>query len=140
MRARVFLWTVLAAQLYFVVRGYWDPHKRFAFQMFHEASRWEAHVVRVTRDGKRVPVEKEWHGYRWSRLVRCCGLDHPRGMRHARRGIDSTLAYLRHAMDWVADHTPADPDTLYYEAKATYVRNGRGPFEVVLQSKRRFAE
>src|SRR4051794_16955486 len=60
---------VVALQLGFIVRGYWSDHKPFAFQMFPEASTWRADVVRVTTDGRRVPVEVPWAGYRWDDLV-----------------------------------------------------------------------
>lgn len=137
MRGRLFFAAAVALQLFFVIRGYWDPHKRFAFQMFNESSSWSAKVVRVTRDGKRIPIEKEFHGYRWARVVRCCGLQHPKGMHHAERGIGSTLLYFQDALDWFADHTPDDPDTLYYEAKVKYVRNRHDPVELTMTSKRR---
>jgi len=137
MRVRAFFVVAVSLQLFFVIRGYWDPHKRFAFQMFHESSEWSAEVVRVTRDGKRVPIEQEFHGYKWANLVRCCGLRHLRKMHDAERGIGSTLIYFQNALDWVADNTPNDPDTRYYEARVTYFKNRRGPFHRVMTSKRR---
>ena len=60
---------VVALQLGLVVRGYSSDHKQFAFQMFPESSTWRADVVRVTADGRRVPVEQPWAGYRWNALV-----------------------------------------------------------------------
>jgi hypothetical protein len=59
---------VVVLQLGFVARGYWSDHKEFAFQMFPESSTWRADVVRVTADGRRVPIERPWSGYRWDAL------------------------------------------------------------------------
>ena len=57
-------------QLSLVARGYWSAHKEFAFQMFPESSTWKADVERVLGDGRRVPVDQPWDGYRWDALVR----------------------------------------------------------------------
>ena len=53
---------VVVAQVGFVVRAYWADHKEFAFQMFPESSTWQADVVRVTADGRRIPVTEPWAG------------------------------------------------------------------------------
>ena len=66
---RVAVVAVVAAQAFFVVRGYWSAHKEFAFQMFPESSTWQADIVRVTADGRRVPIAEPWAGYRWCELV-----------------------------------------------------------------------
>ncbi|MDP9189677.1 MAG: hypothetical protein M3O25_10555, partial [Actinomycetota bacterium] len=68
---------VVVVQLGFVARGYWSDHKEFAFQMFPESSTWRADVIRVTADGRRVPVERSWSGYRWDEMVRARGLRYP---------------------------------------------------------------
>ena len=109
---------VVVLQLGFVVRGYWSDHKPFAFQMFPEASTWRADVVRVTADGRRVPVERPWSGYRWDALV-------PRRRAAVSRraaitrtpGSTNQLAFLASALDWVADNTPRDRETRYLEAR-----------------------
>ena len=62
---RVVFVTVIALQLFFIARAYWAPHMEFGFHMFPESSTWKASVVRVTGDGRRVPVEQPWSGYRW---------------------------------------------------------------------------
>ena len=54
---RVVVVAVVLLQLAFMARGYWADHKEFAFQMFPESSTWRADVVRVTADGRRVPIE-----------------------------------------------------------------------------------
>jgi len=64
-------------------------------------------------------------------------LQSPERRRHATGSIDSTLAYLDEALDWVATHTPADHETRYLEADVTYYRNTRGPEHVVLRSVER---
>jgi hypothetical protein len=108
---------VVALQLAFVVAAYSSDHKVFGFQMFPEASTWSADVVRVTADGRRIPVERPWAGYRWQELVRGSGsLQYPAARHHADARLDNQLAFLRSALDWVADNTPRDRETRYLEA------------------------
>lgn len=135
--AGVFCLVVVAVQVGAAVNGYRDPHKLFAFQPFDESSQWRAEIVRVTWDGARLPVADGWDGYEWDELVHLGGLQNPERLRHASRGIDSTLAFLDEALDWVATHTPADYETRYLEADVTYYRNTRGPQHVVLRSVER---
>ena len=115
---------VVALQLAFVVAAYSSDHKVFGFQMFPEASTWSAEVVRVTADGRRIPVERAWAGYRWEELVRGSGsLQYPAARHHADAGLDNQLAFLRSALDWVADNTPRDRETRYLEATVTSWHN-----------------
>jgi hypothetical protein len=125
---------VVLAQVFLVTRGYWSDHKEFAFQMFPEASTWQADVVRVTTDGRRVPVTRPWSGYRWEELVPDRGLSHPEIRHHADAGLDNQLAFLRAALDWVAANTGRDHDTVYLEATVTYWHNDDPPQVVVLRS------
>ena len=129
--------TVVASQLFFVARGYWADHKEFAFQMFPESSTWRADVVRVTADGRRVPVEVPWAGYRWAELVPNEGLSYPAVRRHATAGLDNQLAFLDSALDWVAENTPRDHETRYLEAKVTAWHNDDPPQVSVLRSETR---
>jgi hypothetical protein len=128
---------VIALQLLLVARGYWSDHKEFAYQMFPEASTWRADIVRVLDDGERVPVDEAWAGYRWDRLVRDRGLRYPAMRAHADAGVDSQLAFLRAALDYVATHTPRDTRTRYLEARVTYWRNTHAPRAVTLRSRPR---
>lgn len=128
---------VVALQLGFVVRGYWAPHKEFAFQMFSESSTWRADIVRVTRDGRVVPIDEPWAGYEWSDLVRDRGLRYPAVSHHADSGVDNQLAFLEAALNWVARNTPSDQETQYLEATVTYRRNTHPPVTVVLRSDTR---
>ena len=114
---------VVTLQLVLVVHGYGSDHKPFAFQMFPESSTWRADVVRVTADGRRVPIEQPWSGYRWDELVRDRGLQYPAIRHHADTGLANQLAFLRSALDWVADNTPRDDDTRYLEATVTAWHN-----------------
>jgi hypothetical protein len=114
---------VVLLQLFFIARGYWADHREFAFQMFPESSMWRADVVRVTADGRRVPVELPWSGYRWDRLVPDRGLANPAVRHHADAGLDNQLAFLGAALNWVADNTPRDHDTRYLEARVTAWHN-----------------
>jgi hypothetical protein len=125
---------VVALQLFFVARGYWADHKEFAFQMFPESSTWRADVVRVTADGRRVPLEQPWSGYRWDQLVRDRGLSSPEFRHHADAGLDNQLAFLRAALDWVAGNTPRDRETRYLEARVTAWHNNDPPRVEVFRS------
>jgi hypothetical protein len=132
---RIVVVGVVAAQLFFVARGYWADHKEFAFQMFPEGSTWRADVVRVTRDGRRLPVEVPWAGgYRWDQLVPDRGLSTPSIQRHADAGLDNQLAFLRSALNWVAAHTPRDHETRYLEARVTAWHNDDPPRTEVFRS------
>jgi hypothetical protein len=126
---------VVLLQLGLVARGYWSDHKEFAFQMFPEASTWRADVVRVTADGRRVPVEVPWSGYRWDDLVSSRGLSYPSVRHHADAGLDNQLAFLDAALDWVADNTPRDRETRYLEARVTAWHNDDPPKVEVLRSE-----
>jgi len=125
---------VVLSQLFFVARGYWSDHKEFAFQMFPESSTWRADVVRVTANGRRVPVEVPWAGYRWEGLVPNVGLSRPSIRRHATAGLDNQLAFLGSALDWVAENTPRDRQTRYLEATVTSWHNDDSPQVSVLRS------
>ena len=125
---------VVVAQLGFIARGYWSDHKEFAFQMFPESSTWRADVVRVTGDGRRVPVELPWSGYRWDELVPNRGLPYPGVRHHADAGLDNQLAFLDAALEWVADNTPRDRETRYLEATVTAWHNADPPRRKVLRS------
>jgi hypothetical protein len=125
---------VVALQLGFIVRGYFSDHKEFAFQMFPESSTWRADVVRVTADGRRVPVEQPWSGYRWADLVPNVGLRYPSVRHHAYAGLDNQLAFLDSALDWVATNTPRDDETRYLEARVTAWHNDDPPVEEVFRS------
>jgi hypothetical protein len=131
---RLIVATVVVVQLFFVVRGYSAPHKEFAFQMFPEASTWSADVVRVTDDGRRVPIGEPWSGYRWNDLVEGRGLSVLSVRHHADAGLDNQLAFLDAALDWVADNTPRDTETRYLEAVVTAWHNTDEPEVIVLRS------
>ena len=132
---RVVVVTVVVLQLGLVARGYWSDHKQFAFQMFPESSTWRATVVRVTADGRRVPIERRWSGYHWDQLVRHRGLRYPSIRHHADAGLDNQLAFLEAALDWVASNTPRDRQTRYLEATVTSWHNTDPPRVRVLRSR-----
>jgi len=123
MGRRVVVVAVVALQLGFAAQGYWSDHKQFAFQMFPESSTWRADVVRVTADGRRIPIEHPWSGYRWDELVRDRGLRYPSIRHHADAGLANQLAFLQAALDWVAHNTPRDAETRYLEATVTSWHN-----------------
>ena len=125
---------VVILQLGFVARGYWADHKEFAFQMFPESSTWRADVVRVTADGRRVPIERPWYGYRWDELVQGRGLTYPSIRHHADAGLANQLAFFESALEWVADNTPRDRETRYLEATVTSWHNADPPRVEVVRS------
>ena len=131
---RVVVLTVVVLQLGLIARGYRSDHKEFAFEMFPESSTWRADVVRVTADGRRVPVERPWSGYRWAELVQDRWLSYPQVRRHADAGLDNQLAFLDAALDWVADNTPRDGETRYLEATVTAWHNADPARVEVLRS------
>jgi hypothetical protein len=102
--------------------------------MFPESSTWRADVVRVTADGRRVPIEVPWAGYSWPELVRTRGLSYPSYRHHADSGLDNQIAFLGAALDWVASNTPRDRDTRYLEARVTAWHNDDPPRVEVLRS------
>jgi hypothetical protein len=134
---RVVFVGVLLGQAFFVVRAYWAPHNEFGFQMFPEASEWQAEIVRVTDDGARVPVGQPWSGYVWSELVTARGLGRTDHRTHANNGLASQVAFLSDALAWVASNTPADRETRYYEATVTEWHNDDPPTTTVLRSPER---
>jgi hypothetical protein len=131
---RVVVVSVVVVQLVLVARGYWSDHKEFAFQMFPESSTWRADVVRVTADGRRVPVEQPWSGYRWDELVQTRGLSYPAVRHHADAGLDNQVAFLEAALDWVAGNTPRDHETRYLEARVTSWYNDDAPRVELIRS------
>jgi hypothetical protein len=128
---------VVVLQLGFAARGYWSDHKPFAFQMFPESSTWRADIVRVGADGRRIPIERPWSGYRWDELVPDVGLQYPSFRHHADAGLDNQLAFLESALDWVAVHTPRDRETRYLEATVTSWHNAGSPRTEVFRSRLR---
>jgi hypothetical protein len=131
---RVVVVAVVVVQLGLIGRGYWSDHKEFAFQMFPESSTWRAEVVRVTTDGRRLPIEPSWSGYRWDELVPNRGLRYPSVRHHADAGLDNQLAFLEEALDWVAGNTPRDRETRYLEARVTAWHNDDPPRVEVIRS------
>ena len=136
---RVVFVTVVALQLFFIARAYWSDHMEFGFHMFPESSTWQASVVRVTADGRRVPVDQPWSGYHWDQLVRDTGLSYPSVRQHANAGLDNQLAFLRSALNWVATNTPRDHQTRYLEARVTAWHNDDPPRVKVFRSRIREA-
>lgn len=137
MARRVVFVALVALSIVMVVRAYWAPHMEFGYQMFPEASEWRADIVRVTDDGERVPIEEPWFGYEWTDLVRGRGLTTPGRRHHADAGIDNQLEFLNEALDWVANHTPDDDETVRYEADVTIWRNMGEPRQLTIVGSER---
>lgn len=105
--------------------------------MFPEASTWRADILRVTADGRRIPIGEPWTGYEWNELAGVRGLGSPWREHHADAGLDNQLALLGEALDWVARNTPNDRETRYLEAEVTTSLNGRSPDVTTLRSVER---
>ena len=75
--AKVFVAAMLITQVGFLLNGYRDPHKFFAFQPFNESSTWQADIVRVTWSDARIPIDEPWSGYEWNELVDMAALRSP---------------------------------------------------------------
>jgi hypothetical protein len=134
---RVAVIAIVGLQVALITRGYWADHKEFAFQMFPESSTWRADIVRVTTDGRRIPIERPWSGYRWDELVQDRGLSSPSIRHHADAGLDNQLAFLDAALDWVADNTPRDRETRYLVARVTAWHNDDPPRVEIIRTARR---
>lgn len=139
---RVVVAAVVVAQVAFVVRAYWAPHREFGYQMFPESSQWSAEISRVSGDAAtgdlvRVSIEDGWFGYRWTDLVDGRGLDVPWRRHHADSGLGRQLEFLQEALDWVARNTPNDTETDYLEAVVTTWPNLGDAEIVVLRSVER---
>ena len=72
---------------------------------------------------------------RWDGLVTERGLSYPSIRHHADAGLDNQLAFLRAALDWVADNTPRDHATRYLEARVTAWHNADPPRVEVFRSR-----
>ena len=62
------------------------------------------------------------------------GLRYPAVRHHADAGLDNQLAFLRSALDWVAENTPRDRETRYLEARVTAWHNADPPRVEVFRS------
>lgn len=135
---RVAAAVIITAQLVLVVAAYPADHAYFGFQMFPESSRWRADIYRITATGNRVDVRHDWPGgYRWDELIDGRGLGNPFTMGQAFYGIDSQLALFRHALQWVADHTPNDTESVALEADITYRHNDDPAHTITIRTRDR---
>lgn len=108
--------------------GYRSASPALTWQMFPEASTWQADISRITFDGRQIDVREPWGGgYEWSALVDGGGLSTPFTERPASYGIVVALDRLQHALDWVAVNTPEDDETAYLVAVVTYRHNADPP-------------
>lgn len=136
--ARLFFVAVLIGQAALILRAYHDPHKFFGYQPFNESDTWRAELHRITADGERIRiVDGNWLGYSWDELVGTSRLTHSGDLRHANSGAAATIDFMDEALDWVADHTPDDTETVVLEAVVTWYRNTRGPKVTILRSEPR---
>lgn len=127
--------TIVVGQLVVLLFGAFDPAHRFGFQPFNESSTIRADIVRVTVDGRRVPITDPWPGgYEWDALMGWGVLEQPHVRKHAFSSAATVIGYYEEALDWVAGHTPGDHETRYLEATVHVIRNTRPEEPVVLRS------
>lgn len=128
---------IVVLQLFLVVRAYPADHAVFGFQMFPESSEWQATIERELIGGERVDVRVDWPGgYRWADLVSGFGLGQPFSRQHAAYGLDSILDFLSEALEWVAQNTPLDPETVRLVATVTVWPNGRAAQTIIFEQER----
>ena len=103
--------------------------------MFPESSTWQADVVRVTADGRRMPVTEPWDGYRWAALVPSRGLAVPgRPPPRRRRARQPARLPRRRPRLRRRPTRPDDRETRYLEATVTAWHDDDPPHTVVLRS------
>ena len=129
-------WMVVS--LLAITAGYRGTSPVLAWQMFPEASTWQASIVRVVADGSEIDVRQPWPGgYRWELLVAARGLGAPFRESDAAYGVAATLDGLQQALDWVAKNTPRDGETQRLVATVTYRHNDDDPQVAVVRSVQR---
>ena len=133
---RVAVVAVVGFQIWFIARGYRADHKEFVSDV-PRVEHLERDIVRVTANGRRVPITEPWSGYRWAELVQDRGLSYPGIRHHADAGLENQLAFLDSALDWVAGNTPRDGETRYLEATVTSWHNDDPPEVEVMRSDER---
>ncbi|RMH78791.1 MAG: hypothetical protein D6683_07150 [Actinomyces sp.] len=135
--AAVTLVGAVAVHLALIVNGGADPHKRFGFRPFEDSDVWQAEIVRVTADGRRLPVDDGTWVYDWNELVGVGSLASPWRPGHARGGARAIVDLLDRALDWVVRHIPDDPDTVRLEARVTVIHNRHDPRVIILTGDER---
>ena len=129
---------VVLVQVGLIGRSYLDPHNLFGFQPFNESSTIEADIVRVTAGGERVPISEPWPGgYDWNTLMHFGPLENPSIPNHAYSGTGTMLDFYEEALDWVADNTPKDRETVRLEATIRTSTNTEPVVVTVFVSKDR---
>lgn len=137
---RILATLIVGVQLTLIVAAYPAPHPVFGFQMFPESSTWRADIVRVTPDGRRIDVRDDWPGgYRWGDLAPMRGLADPFSRSHADTGLDSQIDFFEHALQWAADHTPLDTQSVRLEADVTVWYNDDPPRTFTIRTRDRDA-
>lgn len=148
-RAAFFI-AFIAVQLALVLTAESRPDRIFGFRMFNESSSAKFDLFRRVRRGRRerlVPLrDGTWQArtpagesreFHWTDSVRYTALQEPSRFVHATYGLDAQLFRLQQALDYVAQHTPDDAETLSFVAKVETLKNGRPGPRVELTSRAR---
>lgn len=137
----------LGTQAFFIVRGYYVDDKRFAFWMFSESTRYTATLYRKTADGSVVKADKggwAWKTdtgtteyYHWGMFVMDFRLQEMEEKKRAKTSWHITKTYLQHALDYVIDNIPNDPDTVQLILEIDYQVAGAETKHLTLTSHER---
>lgn len=135
-----FCCSYLTIQVVAIVHAHFSEDKRFGFWMFAESSQFQAKLYRQLKDGTFVYAPKgTWvlhHAegqtteYAWDSMVRDFRLYQLEELKRAKTGMYVTLKYLQYALNYVADHTPQDTETVRFLLKIKYKR-AQGEWEEV---------
>lgn len=128
------------AQLFMIVRGHFVSSKHFGFWMFPESTYFKASLSRVLTDGKEVKTKRGvWSvqgesgkvRYKWQDFVNGYRMDELEIRQRSKGTFDDTVKYFQHALNYVAQRTPADKVTQQLVMRIEYKRAG-GPKEVLV--------
>lgn len=146
----VFCAVFFGAQLASIALSHARGDRRFSYQMFAENSYFHATLWRELADGTRVrtgagswtviAADGRTVGYRWPTFVRDFNLAVLDRRVRARTGIGVTLAYLDHALDYVAERIPEDRETVRLVMVVRIEKAGGERREVELASRTRVLE
>jgi hypothetical protein len=135
---RVLATVIVVGQLALIVAAYPADHPVFGFQMFPESSYWQADIYRITPEGARIDVRHDWPGgYRWNDLAPMRGLANPFTRSHADTGLDTQVDFFTHALQWAADNTPLDTESVALEADVTVWFNDDPPRTFTVRTRDR---
>jgi len=144
-RILTFSGAYLGLQIFLIINAHFQTDKRFGFWMFAESSRYRAILYRELGDGTwewarygqwTTPVPgNRMLTYHWDYFVRDFRLNGLDRWKRAKTGFGVTTNYLHRALDYVAEHTPNDRETVRLILKLEYRIAGGPEQEAILMSR-----